>query len=175
MRVVFLAMLLMAVAPRAEACPHGTICVSPETRSQVRIAHAAIGDHADSANVRARTSVDASVRATSVRAETREIPRSRSMLQLAISRHESRVLTARTEFAAADRLTASLQTHRVARKSAVEMPWIWVQLRRGVYDRMPRYERIDRRPENRFSLVLSPVVVSSPQDTVPGVGVEGDF
>ena len=51
-----------------------------------------------------------------------------------------------------------------------EMPWIWQVLRREVYARMPRYEK-----EREFTLVLSPVVVKSQSDTVPGVGVAGDF
>jgi hypothetical protein len=53
---------------------------------------------------------------------------------------------------------------------AVEMPWIWRVLRDQVYARMPRYEQ-----PQRFTLVLSPVVVASPSDTVPGVGVAGNF
>jgi hypothetical protein len=52
----------------------------------------------------------------------------------------------------------------------VEMPWIWQVLREQVYARMPRYEK----PE-RFELVMSPVVVTSPSDTIPGVGVAGSF
>jgi hypothetical protein len=51
------------------------------------------------------------------------------------------------------------------------MPWIWQVLRREVYSRMPRYEQ-----KREFSLVLSPVVVKTQTDeTVPGVGVAGDF
>ena len=73
------------------------------------------------------------------------------------------------------RLDASLKNHVAPRVGAVEMPWIWVQLRRSVYARMPRYDRVSHRGQNRFSLVLSPVVVESPQDTVPGVGLEGGF
>jgi hypothetical protein len=52
----------------------------------------------------------------------------------------------------------------------IEMPWIWRMLRDQVYSRMPTYE--DR---NELKIVLSPVVVSSPVDTVPGVGIAGDF
>jgi hypothetical protein len=40
----------------------------------------------------------------------------------------------------------------------LEMPWIWRVLR-----------------EETFTLVLSPVVVTTPSDTIPGVGVAGDF
>jgi hypothetical protein len=35
---------------------------------------------------------------------------------------------------------------------------------------MPRYEKRDA-----FSFVLSPVVVTSPSDTIPGVGLAGAF
>jgi hypothetical protein len=51
----------------------------------------------------------------------------------------------------------------------IEMPWIWRVLREQVHARLPKYE------EQRFSLVLSPVVVTSPSDTIPGVGVGGYF
>ena len=53
----------------------------------------------------------------------------------------------------------------------VEMPWIWRALREQVYSRMPTYEKSD----DSFKLVLAPVVVTSPSDTIPGVGVSGDF
>lgn len=52
----------------------------------------------------------------------------------------------------------------------IEMPWIWQVLRDHVYARMPRYEQ-----PRRFALVVSPVVVTSPSDTIPGVGVAGSF
>ncbi|MEJ7596806.1 MAG: hypothetical protein WKG01_02750 [Kofleriaceae bacterium] len=52
------------------------------------------------------------------------------------------------------------------------MPWIWRVLRTEVYDRMPRY--VDGEA-HRFSLTLSPVVVAGSFDTVPGLGVEGEF
>lgn len=95
-----------------------------------------------------------------------EIARPRSLLQLAIKRAELR---------SPDHLATSLRTHITSRDGAIEMPWIWQVLRRSVYARMPRYERTSRRPESRFSFVVSPVVVESPQDTVPGVGLEGGF
>jgi hypothetical protein len=72
-----------------------------------------------------------------------------------------------------DMLGRHLRTHVVPRTHAIEMPWIWQALRKGVYERMPRYESATA--DRRFSMMLSPVVVSSPQDTVPGVGVEGGF
>ena len=52
----------------------------------------------------------------------------------------------------------------------IEMPWIWQVLRERVYARMPRYEH-----KQRFALMLSPVVVTSPSDTVPGLGIAGAF
>lgn len=51
----------------------------------------------------------------------------------------------------------------------VEMPAIWMALRTSVYSRMPTKQTDD------FKLMLSPVVVSSPSDTIPGLGVSGDF
>lgn len=70
------------------------------------------------------------------------------------------------------RLTQSLREFSVPRRAPgdVEMPWIWMALRAQVYSRMPSYEQ-----GHDFKLTLSPVVVSSPSDTVPGVGVAGDF
>lgn len=59
---------------------------------------------------------------------------------------------------------------RKADPGEVEMPWIWRVLREQVVSRLPSY----RKPE-RFTLMLSPVVVTSPSDTIPGVGVAGDF
>lgn len=52
----------------------------------------------------------------------------------------------------------------------VEMPAIWTTLRASVYSRMPTYQQ-----SQDFKLVLSPVVVTSPSDTIPGLGVSGDF
>src|SRR4051812_26546965 len=54
--------------------------------------------------------------------------------------------------------------------SEVEMPWIWQALRARVYSHMPTYEQ-----SQDFKLVLAPVVVTSPSDTVPGIGIAGDF
>jgi len=59
--------------------------------------------------------------------------------------------------------------HKPDDRDLVELPAFWQLLRKEVYGRLPRYER------HRFDLVLAPVVVRSPSDTVPGVGVEGDF
>ena len=57
------------------------------------------------------------------------------------------------------------------RFEGIEMPWIWRVLRERVYSQMPTYER----SSDDLKLVLSPVVVTSPSDTVPGVGISGDF
>lgn len=53
--------------------------------------------------------------------------------------------------------------------SGEEMPWLWQVLRRGVYDQLPRYR------DESLTFVLSPVVVTGSFDTVPGVGIAGDF
>jgi hypothetical protein len=52
----------------------------------------------------------------------------------------------------------------------VEMPAIWATLRGKVYSQMPTYQKSES-----FKVVLSPVVVSSPSDTIPGLGIAGDF
>lgn len=129
-------MFVMAMAPHAQACPHGTVCVSVGTRAVIAA----------------------------------ETARPRSPVQIPTLR-----IADGTEPVRHTRLQASLQTHVAPKRPAVEMPWIWLTLRTHVYARLPTYERVARRPENKFSLVLSPVVVSSPQDTVPGFGVEGGF
>ena len=54
--------------------------------------------------------------------------------------------------------------------TVVEMPWIWKSLREQVYSRMPTYE-----DPNELKVVLAPVVVTTPTDTVPGLGLAGDF
>jgi hypothetical protein len=53
--------------------------------------------------------------------------------------------------------------------NVVEMPWIWRVLREQVYSQLPSQR------SRRFTLALSPVVVTTPSETVPGVGVAGDF
>jgi hypothetical protein len=54
--------------------------------------------------------------------------------------------------------------------TVVEMPWIWKSIKERVYSRMPTYEE-----KNELKIVLAPVVVTSPSDTVPGLGIAGDF
>ena len=53
--------------------------------------------------------------------------------------------------------------------TADELPWIWQVLRREVMGRMPRYR------DDGLTFVVSPVVVAGSFDTVPGVGLAGDF
>lgn len=70
------------------------------------------------------------------------------------------------------RLVAAIRAP-VAKRLApgeIEMPWIWKTLREQVYSRMPTYEQ-----PRELKLVLAPVVVTSPTDTVPGLGIAGDF
>ena len=55
------------------------------------------------------------------------------------------------------------------REPTSDTPWIWQVLRREVADAMPTYRDRD------LTLSLSPVVISGSFDTVPGVGVAGDF
>jgi hypothetical protein len=54
--------------------------------------------------------------------------------------------------------------------TVVEMPWIWKSIKERVYSRMPTYEE-----PNEIKIVLAPVVVTSPSDTVPGLGIAGNF
>jgi hypothetical protein len=70
------------------------------------------------------------------------------------------------------RLTRSLlDTTRPRRAPGeIEMPWIWQALSTQVYSRMPTYEQ-----SHSFKIMLAPVIVTSPSDTVPGVGIAGDF
>ncbi|HEY5952678.1 MAG TPA: hypothetical protein VIV40_44570 [Kofleriaceae bacterium] len=53
--------------------------------------------------------------------------------------------------------------------SVVEMPWIWRVLREQVYSQMPSHRA------RNFTLTLSPIVVTTPSDSIPGVGIAGDF
>lgn len=70
------------------------------------------------------------------------------------------------------RLHSSLRSFEppVPSTDGVEMPWIWEVLASEVHDRLPRYEQADQ-----FSMVLSPVVVSMPSESTPGIGLSGDF
>lgn len=70
------------------------------------------------------------------------------------------------------RLTRSLLVTTTSHRAPgeVEMPWIWKALSAQVYSRMPTYEQ-----SHAFKIMLAPVIVTSPADTVPGVGIAGDF
>jgi hypothetical protein len=61
----------------------------------------------------------------------------------------------------------------VADPTAIDVPWIWVELRARVYNRLPRYDQTDE--NQQFSMVLAPVVVTSPSESTPGLGVSGAF
>jgi hypothetical protein len=67
-------------------------------------------------------------------------------------------------------LAAPLPVRTRRDPTVVEMPWIWKSLREQVYSRMPTYE-----DQNELKVVLAPVVVTTPTDTVPGLGLAGDF
>jgi hypothetical protein len=70
-------------------------------------------------------------------------------------------------------LEAKLPLPRRLAPGEVEMPWIWQTLRDRVYSRMPKYE--DKGDNSHLAIVLAPVVVKSPSDTIPGIGIAGDF
>lgn len=54
----------------------------------------------------------------------------------------------------------------------IERPPFWAILRE-VHAKLPRVEGAPKR--EGFTAIFSPVIVSGPNDTVPGVGVGGDF
>jgi len=169
-------MFVMVAGLRADACPRGVACVAAQPRAEPRAA--------------ARARIDARARARQPR-HVLPVPgaAARARIEARARRVEARIdakadsqqprlqLTATTGIptAAPDPLSLSMRTHRVAPVAGVEMPWIWGQLRQGIYDRLPTYEGGSRQPANKFTLVMSPVVVVTPQDSVPGVGVEGGF
>lgn len=69
------------------------------------------------------------------------------------------------------RLTQSLLAPTLRRAPGeVEMPWIWQALSAQVYSRMPTFEE-----RHELKIMLAPVIVTSPADTVPGVGIAGHF
>lgn len=55
------------------------------------------------------------------------------------------------------------------RVAATDMPWIWRVLRQEVANAMPTYR------DHSLTMSLSPVVISGSFDTVPGLGIAGDF
>jgi hypothetical protein len=77
---------------------------------------------------------------------------------------------------AAAAIDAKVPPPKRAAPGEVVMPWIWETLRERVYSRMPKYsERSDKTDKGGLEIVLSPVVVKSPADTVPGIGIAGEF
>ncbi len=80
------------------------------------------------------------------------------------------------------RLTDKDESHHPLRRSLtsfrpavvhdgdIEMPELWAIVAHQVTDRLPRYE-----DGEEFSMVLSPVVVSMPSESTPGLGLSGDF
>ena len=138
-------LIALASAP-ARACPHGAVCVAAETRAAT---------------------------ATELPARLREdhVPSLRGVGPEAKSDHERlwEPLRFSRHGRALDPLERALRVDVAPEPPDIEMPWIWRVLRREVYERLPTYE------EPRFTLTLSPVVVSGPADTIPGVGVEGVF
>ncbi len=101
---------------------------------------------------------------------TAEVARPRpTMLRLAIAQPSHRATAAAVDLRLSNRLDQALLAKPTPKPNTLAMPPIWQQLRTGLYDRMPHYE------ERQFTLTMSPVVVSGTFDTVPGVGVAGDF
>jgi hypothetical protein len=94
-------------------------------------------------------------------AVAREVPRARTVRQVPDVRRIKHV-------APRERLT--FEAPKKLADGEVEMPWIWSVLRERVVSKLPSYEQ-----DKRFTVVLSPVVVTMPSDTVPGVGIAGEF
>lgn len=58
---------------------------------------------------------------------------------------------------------------RNTKNQSIEMPWIWKELKRSAYSRLPK-KQIDG-----VQATLAPTMVSSGFDTVPGAGLQGRF
>lgn len=56
-----------------------------------------------------------------------------------------------------------------ARAIVMDMETFWSQLETSVHSQMPKVER------RTVTVTLSPVIVAGQFDTVPGVGVSGDY
>ncbi|MDX2093613.1 MAG: hypothetical protein SFX73_37585 [Kofleriaceae bacterium] len=65
---------------------------------------------------------------------------------------------------------AMTPAHEQKDPNAVEMPWIWQVIRGQFYKSMPTYQG-----DQDLTLRLAPVVVAGQFDTIPGVGVAGEF
>ena len=136
----YLIIVALAAAPPAQACPTGALCAAANPGS------AGVRSSADALH----RSID-----TAAREEAPAAPKRTQRISLRIDRVPDRDPWNLDEPPPAVEVDA--------------MPWIWQQLRRSVYDRMPRYR------DDSMSFVLSPVVVAGSFDTVPGVGIAGDF
>lgn len=71
-----------------------------------------------------------------------------------------------------DSLRRSLTSFRpvVVYAEDIEMPELWAVVATTVTAQLPRYET-----EEAFSMVLSPVVVTMPTESTPGLGLSGAF
>jgi len=71
-----------------------------------------------------------------------------------------------------DSLRRALTSFRpaVVYSGDIEMPELWAVVATTVKSQLPRYET-----EESFSMVLSPVVVTMPTESTPGLGLSGDF
>jgi len=84
-------------------------------------------------------------------------------------------LTVRPTVASVDHL-ASLRTSLTSFEPTVhypddiEMPYLWAVVATEVRNHLPRYH-----DDEQFSMVLSPVVVTMPTESTPGLGLSGDF
>ncbi len=69
-------------------------------------------------------------------------------------------------------LNRSLSSFRpaVVHTGDIEMPELWAVVASQVTERLPRYQ-----DGVQFSMVLSPVVVTMPSESTPGIGLSGDF
>jgi len=84
-------------------------------------------------------------------------------------------LTVRTPSVTVDHLAplrSSLTSfHPVAiHDGDIEMPYLWAVVASEVESHLPRYHS-----DESFSMVLSPVVVTMPTESTPGLGLSGDF
>ncbi len=52
----------------------------------------------------------------------------------------------------------------------VEIPYFWAMVATEVVSHLPRYQ-----DDDQFSMIVSPVVVSMPTESTPGLGLSGDF
>lgn len=66
-------------------------------------------------------------------------------------------------------LARRMLTFGVARRDPAPVPWFWEALRSRVYRAMPQVQ------QRGFTMTLAPVVVTGTEDTVPGLGIAGDF